>query len=86
MNDTTLPSDNPLRFRKNLLKNDCWQEIQNSWNKIKWNKVQYNLDRQIAKIAALSSGNVGKYEFLPGKYVLPEKDLLEKAVSIKRFE
>ena len=30
-------------------------------------------------ILALTSRNVGKYEFLSGKYVLPEKNLLEKA-------
>ena len=35
---------------------------------------------------ALSSGNVTKYECLPSKDVLPEKDLLEKAAAIKRFE
>ena len=34
----------------------------------------------------LSSGDVGKYEFFAGKDVLPEKYLLEKAVTIKRFE
>ena len=39
------------------------------------NKVQYGLDRQTAKISALSSENVGKYEFLTGKGVLPEKIL-----------
>ena len=33
-------------------------------NKIEQTKAQYNLDRQTAKILALSSGNVGKYEFL----------------------
>ena len=43
-------------------------------SKIKQNKAQYNLDRQTAKISALSLGNVSKYEFLTGKYVLPEKD------------
>ena len=48
-------------------------------------KVQYNLDRQTAKISALSSGNVSKYEFLTGKDVLPEKDLLEKAVIKKKI-
>ena len=42
--------------------------------KIKQNKAQYNLDRQTAKISALPSGNVGKYEFLTGKDVLPGKD------------
>ena len=55
-------------------------------NKIKQNKAQYNLDRQTAKTSALSSGNVSKYEFLTGKDVLPEKDLLAKAAPIKEFE
>ena len=54
-------------------------------NKIEQSKAQYNLDRQNAKISALSSGNVAKYEFLTGKDVLPENDLLEKAVKMKRF-
>ena len=35
---------------------------------------------------ALSSGNNCKYEFLIGGDVLPEKELLEKAATIKRFE
>ena len=47
---------------------------------------QYNLDRKTGEISALSSGNVSKYEFLTGKNVLHEKDLLEKAGAIKRFE
>ena len=42
-------------------------------NKIKKNKVQYDLDRQTAKTSALSSGNVSKYEFLIGKDVLTVK-------------
>ena len=50
-------------------------------NKIEQNKAQYILDRQTAKISALSSGNVSKYEFLTDKDVLPEKDLLEKAAT-----
>ena len=44
-------------------------------NKIQQNKAQYNLDRQTAKISALSSETVSKYEFLPGKDVLPENNL-----------
>ena len=55
-------------------------------NKIQQNKAQYDLDQQTAEISALSSRIVGKYEFLTGKDVLPEKDLLEKAATIKRFE
>ena len=31
-------------------------------SKIKQNKAQYDLDRQTAKISALSSGNVSKYK------------------------
>ena len=53
---------------------------------MKKNKAQYNSDRQTAKIAAFSSGNVSKYEFLTGKDALPKKDLLEKAATMKRFE
>ena len=55
-------------------------------NKIEQNKTQYDLDRQISKISPLSSGNVSKYEFLTGKDVFPEKGLLEKAATMKRFE
>ena len=55
-------------------------------NKIEQNKAQYDLDRQAAKISVLSSGNVGKYEFLISKNVLLEKVLLEKATAIKKFE
>ena len=48
-------------------------------NKIKLNKAQYDLDKQTAKISALLSRNVSKYEFLTGKDFLPEKELLENA-------
>ena len=62
------------------------EKIKTIDNKIEQNKDQYNLDRETAKISALSSGNVRKCEFLTVKDVLLEKDLLEKAVTIKRFE
>ena len=52
-------------------------------NKIKQNKAQCSLNRQTAKISALSSGNVSKYEFLTRKDILSEKDLLKKATAIK---
>ena len=55
-------------------------------NKIEQNKAQYNLDRQTVMVSALSSRNVGKYEFLAGQDILPEKELLEKTSTIKRFE
>ena len=55
-------------------------------NKIEQKKAQYNLHRQTAKISALSSGNVSIYEFLTSKDILPQKGLLGKAASMKRFE
>ena len=55
-------------------------------NRIEQSKAQYNLDRQTAKISAISSGNVSKHEFLTGQDLLLEKYLLEKAAAIKRFE
>ena len=54
--------------------------------KIEQNKTQYNLGRQTAPISALPSANVSKYEFLTGKGILPERNLLEKAAALKRFE
>ena len=42
------------------------EKIKTIDNKIEQNKAQYDLDRQIANIFALSSGNVSKYEFLTG--------------------
>ena len=54
-------------------------------NKIEQNKDYCDLDRETAQILALSSGNVSKYEFLTGKDVSPEQNLLEKLASIKRF-
>ena len=36
--------------------------------------MQYDLDRQTAKISVFSSTNFSKYGFLTGKDVLPEKD------------
>ena len=62
------------------------EKIKTINNKIEQNKAQYDLDRQTAMISALSSGNISKYEFLMSKDVLPERDLLEKDTTMKRFE
>ena len=50
------------------------------------NRAQHNLGWQTAKISSLSSANVNRYEFLTDKDVLLEKELLEEAAAIKRFE
>ena len=57
------------------------EQIKTIDKKIEQNKAQYNLDKQTAKIFALLSGNVSKFEFLTGKDVLPEKDFLEKLLQ-----
>ena len=54
--------------------------------KIDQNKTLYNVDRQTAMISTLLSGNGSKCQSLIGKDVLPGKDLLEKAATIKSFE
>ena len=62
------------------------EKIKTINNKTEQNKAQYNSDRQTAEISALLSENLSKYEFLTPKDALPEKDLLEKAATIKRLE
>ena len=40
-------------------------------DKFKEKKVQYNINREAAKISALSSHKIGKYEYLIGGEILP---------------
>ena len=68
----TFSSNNPLRFRKNLLLMSICDKIKTVNNKVKQRKAQYSLDRQTATISALSSGNVSKHEFLTSKDILTE--------------
>ena len=62
------------------------EKIKTIDHQIKQNKNQFDFDRQTANISTLSSRNVSKYEFFTGKDVSPEKDLQEKAATMKRFE
>ena len=39
-------------------------------NKIKDEKLQYNINREEAKISALSSGKIDEYEYLTGEEIL----------------
>ena len=48
-------------------------------NKIRSNKAQYDLDRQNAKISALSSGELDKYEYLTGEDLGYKSDVFQKA-------
>ena len=80
VNYTTLPSGDPLRFRKNLLDIIKLHQL---INKIKAKKAQYSLDIEAVKFsAALSSGKCDKYEYLTGGEMIPKSELIEKT----RFE
>ena len=48
-------------------------------NKIEQNKAQYDLDRQTAKISALSSRNISKYEFFDRQRCFTRKILARKS-------
>ena len=47
--------------------------------KIKQNKAQYDLDREAAKISALSSNNLDKYEYLTGEDLGLKPSIVEQA-------
>ena len=40
-------------------------------DQIRGEKLQYDINRGAAKISALSSGKIDKYEYLTGKEILP---------------
>ena len=50
-------------------------------DQIKDEKLQYDINREAAKISALSSGKIGKYEFLTGEEILPsnQQQIIEQA-------
>ena len=47
-------------------------------DKIKSNKAQYDLDREAAKISALSSKDLEKYEYLTGEDLGYRPDIIER--------
>ena len=80
VNNTNLPSDNPLGFRENLLK-EIYNKIITIDDQIRDEKLQYDINREAAKICAWSSGKINKYESLTGKDILPsnQKQIIEQA-------
>ena len=44
-------------------------------------KLQYDINREAAKISDLSSGKINKYEYLTGEEILPskQKQIIEQA-------
>ena len=50
-------------------------------DQIKDEKLQYDINREAAKISALSSGTIDKYEYLTGEEILPsnQQQMIEQA-------
>ena len=48
-------------------------------DKIKENQAQYDLDREAAKISALSSKELDKYEYLTGEDLGYKPDIIQRA-------
>ena len=50
-------------------------------NQIRDEKLQYDINREAAKISALSSGKIHKYEYLTGEDTLPsnQQQIIEQA-------
>ena len=40
-------------------------------DEIKYEELQYDINREATKISALSSGQIDKYEYLSGEEILP---------------
>ena len=40
-------------------------------SKIRDEELQYDINREATKVSALSSGKIGKYEYLTGEEILP---------------
>ena len=50
-------------------------------NHIRDEKLQYDINRETAKVSALSSGKIHKYEYLTGEEILPsnQQQIIEQA-------
>ena len=67
--DATLASDNLLHFRKNISEKTKKKLIMTTDDKIRDEKLQYDINREVAKISAFSPGKIDKYEYLTGKEI-----------------
>ena len=75
MIDTNLASDNLLRFRKNPLER-ILKLTKTIVDKIRNRKLQYNINKETAKISALPLGEVDEY----GEKNTPDQSrMIEKA-------
>ena len=78
--DITPASDNHSRFRKGLLEK-ILKLIMAIDGNIRDEKLQYDIKKETAKISALSSGKIEKYEYPTGEKILHsnQRQIIEKA-------
>ena len=78
--DDTYAWDNPSLFKKNLSEKDE-KLILTIDDMIRYGKLQYDVNREAAKISALSSEKVDIYEYLTDEEVLPcnPRQIIEQA-------
>ena len=50
-------------------------------DQIRDEKLQYDINREVVRISALSSGKIDKYEYLTGEEILPsnQQQIIEQA-------
>ena len=79
--DATVSSDSPSRFRENLLERIYKLIMTIIDDKTRDEKLQYNINREAAKVSALSSGKNDKCEYLIGEEILTpdQRRLIEQA-------
>ena len=72
--------DNPLRFSNNLL-GKISNLIMTTDDKIKDEKLQYDINREETKISALLSGKIDEYDYLAGEEIFPsdQSKMIEQA-------
>ena len=51
-------------------------------DQIKDEKLQYDINREAAKISALSSGKINKYKYLTGKEILPSNQKQQNKLNL----
>ena len=68
--DATHASDNPSLFRKNPLER-IQKLIMTTDDNVRDEKFQYDINREAAKVSALSFGEIDKYEYLTDEEILP---------------
>ena len=78
--DSSLVSDNLLRFRENLLER-IWKLIMTIDSNIRDEKLLYYIKREAVKISALSSSKINNYEYLTGEEILSndQSEIIEQA-------